>query len=119
MILLLEKKVMHQKEDISITLNFDVEDGKLFLKGSKGLVQLTQEKDPSKFYSLSTLEGRNKIGSIAEIRELFNIPDYKRLTPEEIKAINNVEREIPDDFESIPLDDLPGITNNVLETFYI
>ena len=62
-------------------LNFDVEDGKLFLKGSKGLVQLTQEKDPSKFYSLSTLEGRNKIGSIAEIREMFNIPDYKRLTP--------------------------------------
>ena len=98
-------------------LNFDVEDGKLFLKGSKGLVQLTQEKDPSKFYSLSTLEGRNKVGSIAEIRELFRIPDYKRLTPEEIKAIKNVEREIPSDFESIPLDDLPGITNNVLETF--
>ena len=97
--------------------NFDVEDGKLFLKGSKGLVQLTQEKDPSKFYSLSTLEGRNKVGSIAEIRELFRIPDYKRLTPEEIKAINNVEKEIPSDFESIPLDDLPGITNNVLETF--
>ena len=98
-------------------LNFDVEDGKLFLKGSKGLVQLTQEKDPSKFYSLSTLEGRNKIGSIAEIREMFNIPDYKRLTPEEIKAIQNIEREIPNDFESIPLDSLPGISNNVLETF--
>ena len=97
-------------------LNFDVEDGKLFLKGSKGLVQLTQEKDPSKFYSLSTLEGRNKIGSIAEIREMFNIPDYRR-SPEVIKAIQNIEREIPNDFESIPLDSLPGITNNVLETF--
>ena len=98
-------------------LNFDVEDGKLFLKGSKGLVQLTQEKDPSKFYSLSTLEGRSKVGSIAEIRELFRIPDYKRLTPEETKAIQNIEREIPGDFESIPLDSLPGITNDFLETF--
>ena len=87
MILLLEKKVMHQNKVISITLNFEVEDGKLFLKARKGLVQLTQEKDPTKFYSLSTLEGRSKIGSIAEIRELFNIPDYKRLTPEELKAI--------------------------------
>ena len=66
---------------------------------------------------MSTLEGRSKVGSIAEIRELFRIPDYKRLTPEETKAIQNIEREIPGDFESIPLDSLPGITNDFLETF--
>ena len=57
--------------------NFEVKDNKLFVDTRNGLVQLTQEKDPAKFYSLSTLE--KKIGATG-IRELFNIPNYKRIT---------------------------------------
>ena len=93
--------------------NFDVKDNKLFLRGRSGLVQLTQEKDPAKFYSLSTIE--KKIGT-SGVRELLRIHDYKRLTPKELEEINNVQKEIPSDFDNILLNDLPGVANNVLQS---
>ena len=93
--------------------NFDVKGNKLFVETEKGLVQLTQNKDPTKFYSLSTLE--KKIGTTG-IRELFNIPDYKKLTQAERDAAENVENIIPDNFENILLNDLPKVTNDVLHS---
>ena len=92
--------------------NFDVKDNKLFLRGRSGLVQLTQEKDPEKFYSLSTIE--KKIG-VSGVRELLRIDNYKRATRRELEMVENVQKEIPDNVDNILLDNMPVVANNVLQ----
>lgn len=109
-----EDNIEPTKVDIT---NFELgEDNKtLFLKVF-GRPNIKLSKRGGGFIKLSTLEREIGVRNIR--KKLLNLPDYKKLSSQAVKSLQNVEKDMEkqiNSFEDIELDDLADVTETAVK----
>ena len=94
---------------------FGKDDRSLFVKTKDGKVQLTHKNDPSKFLSLETVKSR--MGGARGIREHLSLSSYEQKVSSKVATqLEKTQRKLPANIETIPMEELPAITENVRES---